>query len=263
MKQYLHLFDYAAWIAIATLQWMLLVLSIRNGLARVAPAYLAFVAFVTLQSIALLAISQFMAYSVYFWVFYFGVAVETAILFFVVYDVFRNVFDPLSSLPPRTIARLVSTVAIIASLAITLAIWKPAVRPDALAALARTFQRTTNFVVSLSFWSVVFYARKLGIPWRSRMAGIAAGFLFYMTIQSITTAAMGFAPQSLFGTLSRIGIVSYLASLLVWLHAVQRKEARIELPTPEALLQLTAAVWQMRNATEKLSMQGKTRWQAE
>jgi hypothetical protein len=117
--------------------------------------------------------------------------------------------------------------------------------------------------VALSFWSVVFYARKLGIPWRSRMAGIAAGFLFFLTIQSITTAALGFAPQSWFGALSRIGLVSYLASLFVWLRAVQRKEAKVQLPTPEALLQLRAAVEQMQNATGNLAVQGKTRWIAE
>jgi hypothetical protein len=263
MKHYLHLFDYAVWLAVASLQWTLLAVSLRKGMARLAPSYIAFLVFATIESTALTVIAQFMPYPVYFWAFYFGVALETALLFFVVYDVFRNVFDPLSSLPPRTVARLVYAVAIIAAVSITLAIWKPAVRPDALAALARTFERTTDFIVSLSFWSVVFYARKLGIPWRSRMAGIAAGFLLYLTSQSVTTAVMGFAPQSWFASLNRIGIVSYLASVFMWLHAVQREEAKVELPTPEALLQLTAAVGQMRSATEKLSIQGKTRWQAE
>jgi hypothetical protein len=263
MKQYLHLFDYAIWDAVVSLQWMLLFISIRKGMARLAPSYVAFVAFAAVESTALTVIAQFMAYSVYFWAFYFGVGLETALLFFVVYDVFRNVFDPLSSLPPRTVAKLVAGIAIIATVSITLAIWKPAVRPDALAALARTFERTTDFIVSLSFWSVVFYARKLGIPWRSRIAGIAAGFLLSLTSQSITTAAMGFAPQSWFGGLSRTGSICYLASLFVWLRAVQRNEARVELPTPEALLQLSAAVGQMRNAAGKLAVQGKTGWQAE
>lgn len=263
MKQYLHLFDYAVWIAIATLQWMLALISVGKGLARNAPGYVAFVSFAAFQSMVLLSIAQFTAYAVYFWAFYLGAAVEAAILFFVVYDVFRNVFDPLASLPPRTVAKAVAGIALIAALSITLAMWKPAVRPDAMAALASTFQRTTNFVVSLSFWSLVLYARKLGIPWRSRMAGIASGFLFYLTIQSITTAVLGFAPMTWFTTLSRIGIVSYLASLLVWLRAVQLQEAKAELPTPEALLQFSAAVGQMRDAAGRLAVQRKTRWQAD
>jgi hypothetical protein len=263
MKQYLHLLDYAIWIAIATMQWMLAIISLRKGLARFSPAFFAFISFATIQSLVLLGISQFAAYRFYFWAFYFGALLETGILFFVVYDVFRNVFDPLSSLPPRTVAKAVAGIALITAVSITLAVWKPAIGPDAIAALARTFQRTTNFLVSLSFWSLVFYARKLGIPWRSRTAGIAAGFLFYMTVQSITTAALGYAAQSRFGSLSRIGTISYLASLFVWLRAVQRKEAEAELPTPEALLQLSAAVGQIQNAAGKLAMQGKTRWQAE
>jgi hypothetical protein len=263
MKQYLHLFDYALWIAIAAMQWLLLVIAIRKGLARVAPAYVAFLSFVATQSMALLAISSFLAYRVYFWSFYFGAAVEAALLLWIVYDVFRNVFDPLSSSPPRTVAKVVTGLAIIAAIAITLAIWSPATRPDPIAALARTFQRTTYFTVALSFWSVVFYARQQGIPWRSRMAGIAAGFLFFLTIQSITTAALGFAPRSWFGPLSRFGIISYLVTLLVWLRAVQRQEDDAALPTPEALLQLGAAVEQMRSAGGKLATLGKTRWQAE
>jgi hypothetical protein len=264
MKQYLHLIDYAVWIAVASLQWMLLIVSIRKGMARLSPSYVAFVAFAALESTALTVVAQFMAYQVYFWAFYFGVALETALLFFVVYDVFRNVFDPLSSLPPRTVAKAVAGVAIITAVSITLGIWKPAVRPDALAALARTFERTTDFIVSLSFWSLVVYARKLGIPWRSRMAGIAAGFLLYLTSQSVTTAVMGFAPQSWFAFLNRIGIDIYLATLFVRLRAVQRQETKVELPTPDALLHLVAAVGQMRNATGKLAtVQGKTRWQAE
>jgi hypothetical protein len=262
MKQYLHSFDYALWIVIAALQLIMLATSIRKGLARTTPWYHAFLSFVSVESIILMAVAQFMAYPVYFWAFYFGGAIEAALLFFVVYDVFRNVFDPLNSLRPGTVAKAVAGVAIITAVSITLAIWKPAVRPDALAALARTFQRTTNFVVSLSFWSLVFYARKLGIPWRSRMVGIAAGFLFFLTIQSTTTAALGFAPQSWFASLSRIGIISYLASIFMWLRAAQ-EEDRGELPTPEAFLKLSAAVGQMQDATQRLTVQGKTRWQAE
>jgi hypothetical protein len=263
MKHYLHLADYALWLAVVSLQWTLLVVSIRKGMLRLAPSYIAFLVFASIESTALTVIALFLPYSVYFWAFYLGVGVETALLFFVVYDVFRNVFDPLNSLPPQTVAKAVAAVAIITAVSITLAIWKPAVRPDALAALARTFERTTDFIVSLSFWSLVVYARKLGIPWRSRIAGIAMGFLFFLTVQSITTAAMGFAPQSWFASLNRIGIVSYLASVFMWLHAVQREEAKVELPTPEALVQLSAAVGQMRDATQRLTVQGKTRWQAE
>ena len=266
MKEYLHLFDYAVWLTIAALQWILAVMSVRKGMTRGAPRYVAFISFATLQTMALLAISQFMPYAVYFWTFYIGGAIETTLLFFVVYDVFRNVFDPLSSLPPRTVAKSVAGLAFIIALSVTLWICKPAVRPDPLSALAlgRTFERTTNLVVSLSFWGLAFYARKLGIPWRSRMAGIASGFLIYLTVQSSTTAALGFAPSTWFGTLNRIGVISYLASLIVWLRALQLEEPEVELPTPEALVQVAAAVEQMGAAAGQLgAAQRKSRWQAE
>lgn len=261
MKDYLQLLDYILWIAIIALQWSLLVVAVRSGIRRIAPRYVFFVAFLSLQSTALLAVSRYLSYSAYVWAFYAGMAAETFLLIFVVHEIFRSAFDPLGSLPPRTVAKLVAGVILISTTALTLAIWSPAVNPDAVVALLRTFHRSAEFVVALSLWSVVLYARALGIPWRSRVAGITVGFLLYLTIQSIVTAAIGANPGRLAVTwLSRIGIVSYLGSLIVWMAAVRRQEVAVELPTPDAIGKLRSLVAQARSDSGKLTVQSKTKW---
>jgi hypothetical protein len=187
-------------------------------------------------------------------------AIESALLLSVLYDIFRRVFDPLSSLPPKTLAKLGAGVAAILIVATTLAFSRPATNSTAITALVRTLHRSTEFVIALSFWSLVMYARALGIPWRSRLAGIAAGFLFYLSIDTVTTAAFGFAPRSWFAWWDRADNAVFLITLFIWSRAVQIKEKEVELPTPEALLQLRNAVAQMRSDSKKLTVQGKTRW---
>jgi hypothetical protein len=263
VKTYLHLLDYVLWIVTIISECLLLVVAIRRGAGRALPRYVLYVGFLCFQASLLFAISQFLPYRFYFWTYYAGMAVETCMLMVVLYDVFRGVFDPLNSLLDRTVANLIASVVVISAVAITLAIWRPAVTTDSVTVFVRTFHRTTGFVVALSFWSLVMYARSLGIPWRMRIAGITGGFLLYLSVNSFTVAAVGYAPQSWFPWLDRIGNAAFLASVFVWMNAVQRKEEEEELQTPEALLQLRAAVEQMRNATGKLAVQRKTRWIAE
>ncbi|MBZ5522267.1 MAG: hypothetical protein LAP21_08495, partial [Acidobacteriia bacterium] len=146
-----------------------------------------------------------------------------------------------------------SVLVIIAVVAITLAMWRPAVNAEALVALCRTAHRTSEFVVCCSLWSVVLYARSLGIPWRSRVAGIARGFLVYLTFQAVTTAGVAFAGAAWVAWLSRAGIASYLVALVLWFRAVrQPEEISLELPTPDALLGLMRLMGQMRPGTRQL-----------
>jgi hypothetical protein len=259
LKHYLQFFDNCLWLAIVVLQWWLVLWAMRKRIFLHARMFTIFLAFVATQATALFAISR-LPYAVYFWGYYVGATVEVILLVLVVYEVFLKVFAPLESLPPRAVARLLTT--IIASLIIvtTLAVWRPATRPDVIAAFARTLDRTANLVVAVSFWSVVLYARSLGIPWRSRIAGIAKGFLLYLSVQSAIVAIMGFTQQTWWAPLNRIAMVSYTAALLIWTHALRRQEEEIQLPTPAALLKLRTAVAQMRRKTQTLVVQGKTRW---
>ena len=260
MKQYLHSLDYVIWIATIGGQWALLFLCKRFGLRKSLPKYFWFVAFLCLQATALFSISEFLPYRIYFWSFYSGLVVETILLLCVLYDVFRRVFDPLSSLRPKTLAKLGAAIAVILILAITLAFSQPAANSSVITSLVRTLHRSTEFVIALSFWSLVMYARALGIPWRSRLAGIAAGFLVYLSVDTATTAAFGFAPQAWLEWCNRLGNAAFLIALVMWVHAVRQQEPEVELPAPAALLQLRSVVAQMRSDSQKLTVQGKTRW---
>ena len=260
MKQYLHALDYVLWIVTIFSECVLLALAIRKGIRRLLPSYVYYLGFLCSQAVLLFAIAQWLPYRFYFWSYYGGLILETCLWVVVLYDIFRRVFNPLDSLPSGSLAKLVASIVIISVIAITLAISRPAVNSSAITVLVRTLHRTTEFVVALSLWSLVMYARSLGIPWRSRIAGITAGLLFYLSVDTAAQAAEGFASQPWFGWIDRIGNTGFLVSIFMWALAVRRQEIVVELPTPAALDKLRSLVAQMQLDSGRLAVQGKTKW---
>lgn len=255
MKHYLNLFDYALWMATICLQWLLFHSSIRRTIQRQAPRFFCFTGFICVEATALLAISQLFPYRIYYWSYYAGIGIETLLLILVLYEVFRNTFDPLGVLPAPSVAKLATILLAAASLAIAIGIWKPALSYDAVTALLRTMQRTIVFLAALSLWSLVMYARSLAIPWRSRTAGIASGFLFYLTVESFARAGQGFAPQPWFAWFDRVLSVAFIMTLVMWFRAIRRpEEISLDLPAPEVLRKLNAAIAEMRTATRQLKI---------
>lgn len=258
MKQYLHSFDYALWLATISLQWLFLYVAVRQTVRRQSPRFLCFVVFLCLKSTALLAISHLLPYAAYFWTFYAGVAIETVLLVTVVYEIFNSTFDPVGVLPAGSIARVLAFLMVGASLVITAAFWRPALTSDfvdSITALLRTAHRTVVFLAALALWSLVVYARSLAIPWRSRTAGIASGFLFSMSVNCFVLAGLCFSPQSWFTWLNRSYNAASFVALVMWFRAIRRPEKiSLDLPAPEVLRKLNAAIAEMRTATRQLKI---------
>lgn len=258
MKQYLHSLDYALWLATIALQWLFLYVALRHAARRQSPRFLWFVVFLCLKSTALLAISHLLPYSVYFWTFYAAVAIETVLLVTVVYEIFNSTFDPVGVLPAGSIARLLAFLMVSASLVIIAASWHPALTSgfvDSVTALLRTAHWTVVFLAALALWSLVMYSRSQAIPWRSRTAGIASGFLFSMSVNCFVLAGLCFAPQSWFTWLNRSYNAAFLVTLVMWLQTVCRpEEIALDLPAPEVLRKLNAAIAEMRTAARQLKI---------
>jgi hypothetical protein len=265
MKQYLHLLDYTFWWAIIGLQCLVAFTAVRRGLARTLPRYLLFITFVSVKSLGLFAIAQLLPYRVYFWGFYAGIAAETILLLFVVYEIFANSFEPRASLPPRTIARLVIALVSAATLCLTYALWTPASRPNfpKYVDVLNTLDRSASIVVACSLWTLVMYARSIGIPWRSRVAGIARGLLVNLSVQAFAITAIGFSSPAVGMWFSRIGMAGYIVALGLWLRAVLQREVAAVLPAPEKLKALRTVVAHMGVEARTLQVMSKTRLREE
>jgi hypothetical protein len=252
MKQYLQGIDQALWISNVLAYWT--VLMIGRSLRKSLPRFWIYVAFCGVQGAYLFAAGHLSPYAVYFWSFYAGMAIETVLLIVVLYEIFLRAFAPLESLPERTVARLAVIIAGAAALTLAWAMWSPAAHPrfpwyvDFLS----TLNRSAGAVTAAALWTVVMYARHLGIPWRSRVAGIARGFLVYLSAQAILTAVSGYTGVTGTMWVSRLAMICYLVAIGMWMHAARQKEIPIVLPAPESLAKLHVVVAGMRMGVTRL-----------
>lgn len=256
MKQYLRFADYALWLAIIVLQCVVFLSALRRGLGKCLPRFTGYIGFVSVRSLVLFAVSQFLVYRIYFWAFYAGVALEVVLLFFVIYEIFQGSFQPLESVPRSAIPAICTIMSILAALAVSLAISNPASRHlPRIANLLNTLDRSSDIIIACALWTIVMYARHLGIPWRSRVAGIARGLLIGISIQAITVMAIGFVKFQAGMWFSRIGMVGNIAALVIWLRAVRAQEIPIVLPAPEVLTKLQMVVGEMRSGVLAMKKQ--------
>lgn len=239
MKHHLNALDYALWLTMIGLQFTSWLFSLSAGLQRLHPRFVFYLGFLCVKSSMLLVVSLALPYSWYYWSFYAGIAIETLLLLLVVYEIFRNTFAPLGVLRPGTIARLAGWMIVTTAVFITIGIWRPAPTSsfaDSVTALLRTTHQTVTFSVAVALWSLVMYARGLAIPWRSRTAGIAAGFLFCLSAESFVRAGQSMAPHAWFIWFDRLLAVVFLVTLALWILATRRpEETATELPTPDVL----------------------------
>jgi hypothetical protein len=242
MRSYLHPGDYLLWGTIAVLQLVLLAFAWRQKLRRHLPWYVTLLGYFSAKSLALMTVVQLCSYNTYLYVYYAGMAIEIPILIMVVYDFFRIVFEPRSTLPAGTLPKISLAVVCVILTGVVAAIWQPIHSIDSLLAFLRTAHRTTEFVVCCSLWCVVIFAFVVGIPWTKRVAGIASGFLFYLTAQTVIAWLAGYASQPWVSVLNRVSSVSYLVGLVFWVVALSHQDVPVEMPTI-AELESLKAIW--------------------
>jgi hypothetical protein len=267
LKHYLTPLDYALWLTMIALQFAAWISSLSARLQRLHPRFVFYLAFLCAKSSLLIVISLARPYAWYYWSFYAGMGIETALLMAVVYEIFINTFDPLGVLPAWTMARLAATLITATAALIVIGYWRPApasLPVNSLTALLRTIHHTIAFAAALALFSLVMYARALAIPWRSRTAGIAAGFLFLLSFEGFIRAGESFSPHASFMWLDRLLPVVAMITLAMWIRATRRPEdAAEDLPVPESLQTASKVAAEMRSTLAAIKVVAKTKWSVE
>jgi hypothetical protein len=216
--------DYLLWALVIGAELTLWAGVIRRHVASDFPRFVLLVKFVSLQSVLLVLINFLLSYKVYFYTYYWGIGIESVLLVLVAAEIFRLVFEPVSALPPRTIASMAAVVLAIAIVAVTSAIWHPFKDFGPAASILYTGRTATDFVLCFCFWLLLLYSRFMGLPWRSRLANIVSGFLFYLTSQTVIHALVWFVPRQYTTAISRSLSAAYLGGLCFWFAALRRQE---------------------------------------
>lgn len=220
------------WAAITLLEVLLFVLVGTRD--RRYPFFAAYVLFCALGSLLLWLVYRF-AVSAYIPLRLAEQAMEPVFLLAVAFELLRFVFWPIDVLTfaqRRTFFSLLSAL-IAVSVAVSF-LW-PCVYRSPLTSLLTTFDRAVMGFACGSILLIFWLSRRLGIPWRKRAHGIAAGFLLYLPVRVTVTACLSGCPTSAIRYLSFIQMTAFLVSVMTWIFCFSRPDTRALRVTAEQL----------------------------
>jgi hypothetical protein len=211
---------------------------LRSREQRRFPALFAYVSLRLLSSLLLhfllqihrvMAISDRMAYALYFYTYWVSYVAGAVIVFLVIQEMFQSSMDPFPGLKwIGTIAfRWVACISFVAAMA---ALLTPGVKGDKflLAMVAQVMRCESIFILSLLVFLMVA-AGKLGLSYRSRVFGISFGFGLMAAGDLVVSATfLHFGHNMMTSTLSVITTAASMLTFCVWSgYFLQREPVRL------------------------------------
>ena len=237
MNLYTHPALVTLWFVVMVAQGYVLGLLLGRKGCRDYPAFTAFIAFCVVRSTVLfyLAHNAMWLYRPVKWAAY---VPQFVILVALVLEVFQVLFHPYKTLPQRTVGHFVQAIVAVAVAAIALAIRYPGAQATAWMTFARAADEVVSWVLCAIFAFIVLFSVYFGIPWRHRVYGIGAGFLFYLSVDiAVTTVVAQYrlpAPSIVWP----LDMLAFLAACLIWIYYFATAEVQRAAPTAEQLGQL-------------------------
>jgi hypothetical protein len=215
--------DWSLWISVALAQVVLCVMATRAKLGCAwFPRY---VYFATTKTFVLMAVAVFTRdLRLYTAVNSTAAAIGPVLALLVVGSLWRLTFGYQTKLPPGTLTRFRTLVcAIVCPLAVVLITFFRAHSRHAYFNSLINLEVVVLSACGVTLALMVFYSKHLGISWRSKPAGILAGFLWCFGANWLVMFLAGQEAMSIYAA-QRIGQVAYLVALFVWLRVLLQKE---------------------------------------
>jgi len=197
---------------------------------------------------ACLLIAYFGAAMPYFFTYYVVTLLANLIAFAVALELYYKIFDPrigLSAWRPRHVVIMIS-----ASLGVAIAFGLLLAARNG-GSLSRTMA-TVNEVMSVALWATFctlwIYSRSLGFTWRPRAAGIAVGFILYLTVSVICIFISARLSLSVALIANQVEMAADFLSLAWWLGVFWGEE---KLPEEAISEQVEETVARYRKTVEE------------
>lgn len=187
-----------------------------------------FKAFIHLQIIAtpaeLLALRYFGNGAAYFRMFY-GIEITTDLLMVLfAYEVYRTVFGPRKALQHLVPEYTTIMVTMAATSIAALVVYAPVVLGGQLTHAMIKMEQMMTAGTAATLIILVIYSLSLRIAWPRRIAGLAAGFILYLTIDAFAVFARARGGYQVAALAGEIGKCAYLLALVWWTMVLWRKE---------------------------------------
>jgi hypothetical protein len=213
MKSYLSITDLAMWVALiagkAVLCWCILKKHILSRL----PWFSALVFASSAKSLLLLAIAFWASYSTYYYVFYIGGYIESALVFLTLIECGRQVLPGLN-LPQKEKA-LAWLVGAIAAVVIFAALW-----PLRSIANEKRIEVGAYLAVGVVFIFIAAYSRYLGLYWSRMLAGVTATLGLLYLVEGSMEAITGHYPSAMVLVVRQINGIANILAYVSWIVVI-------------------------------------------
>lgn len=245
-------FSLILWISITVLEYFLAIMLLRWDAWKRYPVMSVFVTWQAVGGSATLLIARLGTPMSYFVAFYVVTILANVIAFAVALELYYKVFDPrigLSAWRPRHVVIIIS---VSLGIAITLGLLLAARNGGFWTRTMVTMEQVTSVALWATFCILLIYSRSLGFTWRPRPAGIAVGFVLYLTISVISVfirARFSLGAALLAG---QVGMAAYFLSLAWWLGVFWDEEKLPVAATPEQVEEIVARYRETVEAAARL-----------
>ena len=160
----------------------------------------------------------------YFVAFYVVTILAYVIAFAIAFELYYKIFDPrigLSVWGPRHVVIMIS---VSLGMAITLGVLLAARNGGCWTRTMVTMEQVMSVALWATFCILLIYSRLLAFTWRPRPAGVALGFVVYLTISVISVfirARLSLGAALIAG---QVGMAAYFLSLVWWLGVLWGEE---------------------------------------
>jgi hypothetical protein len=255
MNAYVAFPVYEYWLASIAGEAVLVLLLIFRRAYRSNSPFFTFAVFTLLRSLVLLNCALGNATNAYFMVYWLAQPIEAVLLFWVVYGMFRELFQPYESLPPKLLPRFFTVCTIAVALIIATCLLLLSHPQYKLYAAMVAFQRGAAIAVVAVVVLTAAVANLFAVPWRSRLAALAWGMVVYLAGTAIVINVTSFVPGHGQSNVRVEVILSSIVAEILWIAAFARSEAPVPLLDQETVEQLHRLLGMLRGCRRKIGFQ--------
>jgi uncharacterized membrane protein YwzB len=213
MKNYLSITDLALWIFLIAGKVMLCLCILKKHFFNRLPWFSALIFAYSIKSFLLLAIAFWASYSTYYYVFYIGGYIESALVFLTLIECGRQVLPGLH-LPQKEKA-LAWLVGAIGTVVIFAALW-----PLRSIANEKRIEVGAYLAVGVVFIFIAAYSRYLGLYWSRLLAGITATLGLLYLVEGSMEAITGHYPSAMVLLVRQINGLANILAVVSWIVVI-------------------------------------------
>jgi hypothetical protein len=219
----------ALWLSHPALELLLAAAMLWRKLHLKFPIFFAYIIFQLVNFAVLFPIHQSGNYDLYFWGYWIGAVISLAIGFYVIHEIFLDVFRPYHTLRDLGTVLFKWATLVMFLVALVVAAASPPGQSPIVQAVA-TVQRCVRVIQCGLILFLLVFSKYLGVSWRQQSFGIALGFGGFASIE-LAGNALYSGGQINNSTASFLYTAAYCCAIITWLGYAVLKPASREAAT--------------------------------